>query len=484
MKHPLHLPLLLLALAGLACQTLAPTPTPRPSATPLPPPTQAAPPTDTPAPTASGPVFNEDGVRLCDYIPGQSVPAVMPPEVQNPPTPTPYTPPPLPPNATVSAEVRQRQLRVYRELWNAVNDNYVYRDFNGRDWRAIGDKYEALIRAGLTDDDFYYAMQLMINELGDEHSQYQSPAQVLEEDAALAGNNDYVGVGVLLSAVPDANYAVIILTFENGPARAAGLRSHDRILLVNGEPILDEEGALQSGKVRGPEGTQVTLTVQRPGGEPYDLTLTRRRITGRLPIDYCLVPNTRIGYIMLPGLDDETIPQQVREALTAMTQSGPLDGLVLDNRQNGGGSSSVLNPLMTLFVDGKVGDFVSPDATRPFTVRGRDLAGSQSVPLVVLVDVDTVSFGEIMSGVLQNTGRATVIGGVTLGNVETLWGYDFSDGSRAWIARETFQPTGQPLGIWEEQGVVPDILLPTRWDLFTEATDPALAEAVRVLLNR
>ncbi|MCS6909946.1 MAG: S41 family peptidase [Anaerolineales bacterium] len=495
-----------LILASLACQTVmtplrgsstvTPTPllalpplkpTPRPtriSTTPLPPPTvQVEVTVQAPLPTLEPPTFNEHGVRLCAYVPGQSVTAEMPPDVVATPFLGPFPTPTPPPTTVVDAETTERQLRIYRQLWRTVDENYVYADFRGRDWRAIGDKYEAYIRTGLSDEDFYRAMSNMIGELGDEHSSFLSPEQVKEEEARLAGNNNYVGVGVMLSAVPQADRAVIITVFPGSPAAEAGLRSHDAILKVNGEPILDENGELKTGKVRGPEGTQVTLTLQRPGGEPFDLTLTRRRITGALPIDYCLVPGTRIGYVFFPSFDDETIPNQLREALEKMTADGPLDGLILDNRQNGGGSSSVAHPILEMFTGGLQGYFVSRRDRQPLELEPVDVNGSQSVPLVVLVDVDTVSYGEIVSGVLRVSGRAIIVGQTTFGNVERLWSYDFEDGSRAWIASETFEPPGETNGIWEETGIVPDYSVPTRWDLFTEATDPALAKAVELLLR-
>ncbi|MEZ4672092.1 MAG: hypothetical protein R3E39_29655 [Anaerolineae bacterium] len=75
----------------------------------------------------------------------------------------------------------------------------------------------------------------------------------------------------------------------------------------------------------------------------------------------------------------------------------------------------------------------------------------------------------------------TIIGVTPLGNVERLRRCDLEDDSRAWLASETFQPLNLVNGIWEETGIVPDVLLPTRWDLFTEATDPALAKAVELL---
>ena len=300
-----------------------------------------------------------------------------------------------------------------------------------------------------------------------------------ESDASYAGNNDYVGIGVLHSLMGDRS--VILLTFPNSPAREAGLKTHDAILAVNGEPVASVDGG-PSAVIRGPEGTPVTLTVTHPGGEPFDVTLIRRRITGAAPIDYCLVPGSRrIGYLFLPGLDDETFPDQMREALQKFTADGPLDGLVLDNRQNSGGASDIFENALSLFMRGTVGQFVNRQEIRPLKITPEDVGGSQTVRLIVLVDVDTVSFGEIMSGVLQNSGRARVVGQTTLGNVEIEWGYDFDDSSRVWLAHETFQPVNLPNGIWEKTGIVPDVLVPTRWDLFSEANDPALAKAVELL---
>ena len=171
----LRLSLLTLILASLACQTLFPTPAPLPTATQRPPrptPTLALDvPTLTPTaslvPTESA---QANGVRACAYQPGVSIPAQMPPEVTNGPTPTPY-PTLVPPTPSqVDADTTARQLQTYQDLWDTVNENYLYADFNGHDWNAIGQKYKALIQSGLRDDDFYLAMDEMIAELGDEHS--------------------------------------------------------------------------------------------------------------------------------------------------------------------------------------------------------------------------------------------------------------------------------------------------------------------------
>jgi C-terminal processing protease CtpA/Prc len=82
--------------------------------------------------------------------------------------------------------------------------------------------------------------------------------------------------------------------------------------------------------------------------------------------------------------------------------------------------------------------------------------------------------------VLQEDGRAQIVGNTTRGNVEILYGYDFEDGSRAWIATETFRP---PSGTnWEQTGIVPDVEVPAMWDEFTAEDDPQLEAALDLLL--
>jgi carboxyl-terminal processing protease len=427
------------------------------------------------------PVSGTTHVRDCRYVPGVSIPARMPADLLHPPgtTPLPSIAPPAPTRVDATTVARQR--RVLDGLWNAVNDHYVYPDFLGHDWDAIGRRYMASVERGMRDDAFHAAMQAMIGELGDDHSYYQSPAEVQAEKDAVASRYDFVGIGTLNLPIPATDRASIIDVFPGSPAADAGLRTHDTILKVDGGPIRDEHG---TSRTLGEAGTPVTLTIERPGEQPRDVTLTRREVTGMLPIDSCIVPGTRIGYIFLPTLLDETMADQTRAALEAMTADGPLDGLVLDDRVNGGGLGSQATAIMGLFASGLQGYFVSRDGRDPLDLQPEDVGGSQTVPLVVLVGADTVSYGEVVSGVLRVAGRATIVGQPTLGNVEQLREYDLEDGSRAWIASATFQPIGEANGIWERTGIIPDIVVPSRWDLFTEATDPALAQAVELLTKR
>jgi len=153
--------------------------------------------------------------------------------------------------------------------------------------------------------------------------------------------------------------------------------------------------------------------------------------------------------------------------------------LILDNRENGGGNSEILLNTLAYFVNGEVGSFVERANRTPLGVNPSDINGSQRVPLVVLVGKNTASFGEIFAGILQDLGRATIIGEQTDGNVEVLSIYDFKDGSRAWIATSTFRPLNHPNQNWEKTGITPERIVSSRWDEVTLETDPAVLAALQ-----
>jgi C-terminal peptidase prc len=318
----------------------------------------------------------------------------------------------------------------------------------------------------------------MISDLGDEHSNFSSPVEVARAEAELAGNIDFVGIGTYLLPFPDKGHVSVISVFPGSPAEQSGLKAHDNILAVDGLPMV-ENGQVYSNRTRGPECSAAVLTIQSPGQQPHEIMLVRYRVQGSLPIDARLVDTadgSRIGYLLLPTFFDESIPQQVADALTGF---GPLDGLILDNRLNGGGSSAVLEPILAYFTGGALGEYKSRVDSRPLTITPNPIANSQSVPLVVLVGEDTVSYGEIFAGVLQDSGRAEVVGETTLGNVETLHGYALEDGSQLWIAQETFEPANSHAD-WEATGIIPDEEAYADWDTFTFETDPSVSAALEL----
>jgi carboxyl-terminal processing protease len=424
-----------------------------------------------PAPASSA------SVRACAYVPGRSEPATMPPGVDGR---SPGHRTLRMPDATgdpVPATVR-RQGRVLIALAKLLDRWYLYPDALeswGND--AVLPAAER-IAEGLDDRAFEALLDWVMEQLGDEHSFVESPQDVAEADAAEAGHSDFVGIGVYSYSVRDPGTDTVIAVHPGSPAEQAGLRPHDTLVAVDGLPFLDELGR---GRSRGPEGTSFTLTYDRPGEGLREATLVRRRVTTSVPVGACMVPGTRIGYILLPTFFDASIDDQVRDALTALTLDGPLDGLVLDDRANGGGFDQVLYPMLATFTGGPVGTWVNRGGNDPVVIEAQDVAGSQDVPLVVLIGPDTNSFAEIFAGAVQATGRATLMGTTTLGNVEQLYSWDLPEGWRVRIATDAFRPTGDETGTWESTGIVPDVVVPSRWDLFSEATDPGLAAAVDLL---
>jgi C-terminal peptidase prc len=319
-------------------------------------------------------------------------------------------------------------------------------------------------------------MSAMIEELGDEHSFFLSPEAVAESQAELRGDTEFVGVGIYGQADFERQRLIVVSTFPGSPAEYGGIQHHDSILLVDGQTI-DEDF---SDRLRGPQCSAVVLTVQSPGETPRDVMLVRYAIQGNVPIDARLVSTvdgSKIGYIFIPSFFDETLPGQIENALN---QFGPLDGLILDLRINGGGSSSVAYPIMEYFIQGRVGRFVSREDSRDLEIQPNEIQNSQTVPLVVMVSQDTASFGEIFAGVMQDSGRAQIVGETSPGNVEVMHGYEFQDGSQAWIADETFTSAFSDAN-WEETGIIPDVHAFAEWDTFYFETDPSIAAALGLL---
>ena len=411
--------------------------------------------------------------------PTQLVPAYIPPQCSASPLATlsPETAIQINSQPETNPEISQsEQLRILAKVGRIVREVYVYPDYNGKNWTEIESRYRTKIEAGLDAESFYHEMMSMIAELQDDHSAFITPEEVAQTTAELKGDVKFVGVGIY--GLPDFQKEdiTVVSTFPGSPAEYADIQSHDSILLVDGLPITSEGGS----RLRGPECSAVVLEVQSPGGAPRNVMLLRSQVEGNVPIEARLVHTTdgsKIGYIFIPSFFDETLPLQIEDALNHF---GPLDGLILDVRLNGGGSSSVAYPILGFFTNGRLGQFVSREESRPLVIKGNSIQNSQTVPLAVMVSKDTVSFGEIFAGILRDARGAKVTGETSLGNVELLHGYDLEDGSMLWIAAEKFYSAFSDID-WEETGIVPDVQAYAPWDTFSFDADPSIAAAVGLL---
>ncbi len=416
-------------------------------------------------------------VRECRFVPGVSAPAVMPPDVGDP-EPTPIASQPPTPTGEPDVATSVQQLGIIAALDRVLAEEYLYPEVLEGGWVDAREIAFQRVLGGLDDQRFELLLDWLVDELGDDHSFVWSPRDIEERESASQGRSDFVGMGVYSQTIDGTATDTVVAVYPDSGAAEAGLQAHDVLLAVDGEPFIDEAGV---GRSRGPEGTSFRLTYERPGEGVRDVTIVRRRVTGSTPVDACLVRGTRIGYVLLPTFFDLTIDDQVQEALRLLTADGPLDGLVIDDRINDGGWGDVLDGIDQMFTGGRMGAFVDRDGSRTIRLDPVDIGGSQRVPLVVLIGRDTESFAEVFAGILQSKGRATLVGLPTAGNVEQLHDFDLPHGWRAFLATHAVRPEGGTVGAWERTGVIPEVVVPSRWHLFSEATDPGLAAAIDLL---
>ncbi|MFL5804938.1 MAG: S41 family peptidase [Roseiflexaceae bacterium] len=440
----------LIAQAPTTTPTLAPRPTPQPSATPMP--------SATPQPSAT-------------------------PTATITPTPSP-TFEPLPPTATFAPLARSEREAIFDRVWTLVRDRYVYTDYRGLDWNAVRDEYAPRVAAAETPEAFYAILREMIDQLGDDHSRYESPREVAEQQAEFEGDLRYAGIGAIVRELPEGG--LITRVARGGPAEDAGLRPHDLILVVGGISFTDTarfgpDGPI--GVVRGPPGSVVRLTVRSPGEAPREIDLTRRAIDADAfaQIEAQRLPGGRIGLIRIDTFYIEAIDERVRAELVRLLEAGPLDGLIIDVRGNGGGRLDLMLATIGLFVDGgTIGSSVGRRVENRLRVpSGEVLPGLAKTPIVVLVGSETASAAEMFAAGMRVLDRARVVGVPSSGNTENLVPHDLSDGSRLWLAELNYRlPDGSQL---EGRGVQPDRVVDVEWWRFDPADDPQVRAAIEEL---
>jgi carboxyl-terminal processing protease len=322
--------------------------------------------------------------------------------------------------------------RLMGEAWNIIYHDYV--------------DQQAVQAQQLT----YGAIGGMVDALGDTgHSRFLSPQMVQQQHSALQG--EYEGIGAYME-VKDG-HVVIMAPMDGSPAQRAGLRPGDIVLKVDGQNVADLRLDEVVGRVLGPAGTQVTLTIlESKTGNMRDVTLERAKITID-NVTWQQLPGTTIAHVRI-GAFSKGVTQDLKDAL-AEIQSQEVTGLVLDLRSNPGGLLEEAVGVTSQFLE--EGDVLLvrdvQGKTSPVPVQPREVA--VDIPMVVLVDQGTASAAEIVTGALQDAGRATVVGETTFGTGTVLQEFPLSDGSVLLLAiEEWLTPKGRV--IWH-QGLEPDV---------------------------
>jgi carboxyl-terminal processing protease len=250
----------------------------------------------------------------------------------------------------------------------------------------------------------------------DPHSNFYDPkafAQMREDQ-----HGKYYGVG--MSIQPQENKIVVLAPFEGTPAYKAGIRPGDVILAVDSKSTENLDSAAVATMLKGPRGTHVAVTIAREGAaKPMVFDLIRDEIP-RYSVDIAFLIKPNVGYIHVTQFM-ETTSHEVQEALDKF---GPnVQGVLIDLRENPGGLLNEAVNTADKFL--QKGQIVVSQRGRAFpdqvyrAPKGSDL----KYPIVILVNRDTASAAEIVSGALQDHDRALIVGETTFGKglVQTVF---------------------------------------------------------------
>lgn len=328
----------------------------------------------------------------------------------------------------------QMYSHLFQQAWNAVDQNYV-------DRKAVDYKQMS-----------YSAIQAMVDSLKDKgHTRFLTPEQVQAENQQLSGT--FTGVGIYLRQDQNTKQLIITATIPGSPAEKAGLKRGDVIVAVNGVSTVGKDVPGVSTLIQGKEGTPVDITVQRAGAaQPLTFHIIRAKIqVPNVLIHY--MPQSHIAHIQVVQFADGT-SSQLRDAVNKAKSMGATK-IILDLRDNPGGFlSEAVNTASLFMQSGNV--LLEQDSSgqrQPVSVNGNPL--DTNITIVVLVNENSASAAEIVTGALQDNKRAIIIGETTFGTGTVLQQYTLDDGSAILLGtQEWLTPNGHFI---RDQGIKPNI---------------------------
>jgi carboxyl-terminal processing protease len=350
--------------------------------------------------------------------------------------------------------------QLYDEALDTIADNY-YREVD-------------------KDKLFDKGMAAGVKSLDDRFSAYFDPKQYKEFEEATDGA--FEGVGMNVAEVEPG--LRVLTVFDDSPAKSGGIRSGDVITAVDGHSLAGKTSEQATTLIKGPAGTPVTLTVVRGKAAPRDVRLVRAKVD--VPVVESEMEQSggrKIAHVRLSSFTSGA-HGEVRDAVDKLLGKGA-QGVVLDLRNNGGGLLNEAVLISSIFIDD--GTIVSTDGrTRPKRVfEATGDAIDPKIPVAVLVNGESASASEIVTGALQDRHRAEVVGTHTFGKGVFQEVRRLSNGGALDITvGEYFTPSGRNLGgggVKQGAGIQPDVKAED--DPKTKNRDEALDVAVKTVAH-
>lgn len=348
-----------------------------------------------------------------------------------------------------AAELQDSPKTVLDQAWQIVHQEYVDGTFNHTDWVATR---QSLLDAQYTSrEQAYAALRQALRRLNDPYTRFLDPTEYAELTEQTSG--EVSGVGLKLRRDDDSGHVFVAEVLPGSPSEQAGILVGDRLLLVDGQATdrLSLNGIAQ--RLRGEDGSQVTVTISRQEGEPRSLVMTRT--LQEVPtVEYTvkLQGDSRIGYIRLVEFNAHAA-EQMEQAIKALTADN-VAGFVLDLRGNPGGLLQASIEISRMWLQrGSIVQTIDRDGNSE-SIRANGSALTQ-LPLTVLVDGRSASSSEILTGALRDNRRAMVVGSTTYGKALVQSLHSLSDGSGLTVTvAHYYTPNGTDIS---RKGITPDV---------------------------
>jgi carboxyl-terminal processing protease len=300
--------------------------------------------------------------------------------------------------------------------------------------------------------DLVYGAIKGVLETLDPHSGFMPPETFKEMQAETKGRFEGLGIEITMKD----GVLTVVAPIEDTPAFKAGILAGDQIIKIDGESTKNLTLMDSVKKLRGPKGSQVTISIMREGlTKPRDFTLTRDVIPVRSVRHELL--EKQYGYIRVSQFQEKT-DSDFEKAMKALEEEskGSLKGLILDLRNNPGGLLDQAVKVTDRFIDSGIIvsiDGRKEDQKQKFSARAQGTL--PRYPLVVLVNGGSASGSEIVAGAIQDHHRGIILGTQTFGkgSVQTIFPLKDGSGLRITTARY-YTPSGRSI---QAKGIVPDI---------------------------
>ena len=292
------------------------------------------------------------------------------------------------------------------------------------------------------------AIKGYVEGLGDKYTEYISKDEMKKFTENI--NGSFMGIGIYMIADESSGKIIVHHPISDSPAYKAGIKAGDVIVSVDGVEYGYDELNTIADHIKGEAGTKVKLVIERDG-KNIDFEIERAKIETN-PITSKMLEKD-IGYLNLPSFDKD-VSKKLKEKIDDLTAKGA-KSLILDLRNNGGGMVDECEEITDLFLDKDKTIMTTKDKKGNVEKSVTKNKKTYDLPLVILVNENTASASEILTGALKDNNRTKVIGTKTYGKGVIQSVFNLSDGSGLKITTaEYFTPNGIEIN---KKGITPDI---------------------------